>query len=82
MTHGESRSSDRMEPDECNVNFCLPIRGQVAGLRSASRAGFLDFAVNAKRVNWFATALGNKGWSTVLITPDNHADYFRQNGSD
>jgi hypothetical protein len=55
---------------------------QVAGVRSASRAGFLDFAVNAKRVNWFATALGQKGWSTSTITPDNHADYFRQNGSD
>ena len=63
-----------------DLEFLIDDAKQSAGLRSASRAGFLDFAVNAKRVNWFAAALGKKGWSTSPITPGNHPDYFRQNG--
>ena len=53
-----------------------------ASVRSASRTGFLDFAVNAKRINWFASALSDKGWATNVITPANHADYYLQNGNE
>jgi hypothetical protein len=43
--------------------------------------GFLDFAVNGKRINWFAQALVAKGgWNAARITPENHPNYFAQNG--
>jgi len=52
-------------------------------IRSASRVGFLDFGVNAKRVNWFVDFLcGRGGWRAERITASNHPDYFAQNGSD
>jgi len=63
-----------------DLEFLIDDSKQSAGVRSASRTGFLDFAVNAKRINWFVSALAQKGWSASPITADNHPDYFRQNG--
>lgn len=63
-----------------DLEFLLHDSKGVVGVRSASRTGFLDFGVNAKRINWFATALSEKGWSTVPVTPKDHSDYFVQNG--
>ena len=47
-------------------------------VRSSSRIGFLDFGVNAKRLNWISSQLRDKGWTAPAITKDNpdYADYF------
>jgi len=66
-----------------DMEFMLDDAKQLVLLRSASRTGFLDFSVNAKRVNWFAAALAARGgWTTRPITPDDHPDYFNQNGNE
>ena len=52
----------------------------VVNVRTSSRLGFLDFGVNAKRYNYFATKLGGKkGWTTNLVRAQDHLDYFGQN---
>jgi hypothetical protein len=52
----------------------------VVNVRTSSRLGFLDFGVNAKRYNYFATKLGSKkGWTTNLVRAQDHLDYFGQN---
>ena len=39
-----------------------------------------NVSVSDRITEFFAAALGKKGWSTSPITPGNHPDYFRQNG--
>ena len=52
----------------------------VINVRTSSRLGYLDFGVNAKRYNYFATRLGAvKGWKTTAIRAKDHIDYFAQN---
>jgi hypothetical protein len=49
-------------------------------VRSASRTGYLDFQVNAKRLNYFANALNKKGgWKCPLVTADKYPRYFKEN---
>lgn len=50
-------------------------------LRSSSRLGYLDFAVNARRVNWLAAQLpkASPGWTTAALTRKTHPVYFDQN---
>ena len=43
-----------------------PVRAQVA-VRSASRVGDSDFGVNAKRVNYIAKGLREKGWTAAAV---------------
>ena len=45
-------------------------------MRSASRLGFLDLGVNAKRLNYLAAKLRAKGWAAPSISPDTHPVYF------
>eukprot|EP00629_Pelagomonadales_sp_RCC1024_P004049 CAMPEP_0119266448 /NCGR_PEP_ID=MMETSP1329-20130426/4935_1 /TAXON_ID=114041 /ORGANISM="Genus nov. species nov., Strain RCC1024" /LENGTH=277 /DNA_ID=CAMNT_0007266327 /DNA_START=70 /DNA_END=900 /DNA_ORIENTATION=+ len=40
--------------------------------RSSSRVGFLDFEVNAKRLNRLGADLKARGWATAEITPKTH----------
>ena len=47
-----------------------------AQVRSASRLGFLDLGVNAKRLNYLAAKLRAKGWAAPSISPDTHPVYF------
>jgi len=62
-----------------DVEFVV-VPGGVVNLRTSSRLGFLDFGVNAKRLNWFAKRLGGvKGWKTAPIREQEHRDYFAQN---
>mmetsp|Transcript_43803 Transcript_43803/g.115106 ORF Transcript_43803/g.115106 Transcript_43803/m.115106 type:complete len:232 (+) Transcript_43803:77-772(+) len=59
------------------------VRGGVVNVRTSSRLGYLDFGVNAKRYNYFATALGKKkGWHTPPVRKGSHLEYFAQNGLD
>lgn len=49
-------------------------------VRSSSRVGYLDYGVNAKRINYIARALGEKGWSAPGVDFKKHPDYAMQNG--
>ena len=48
-------------------------------VRSSSRIGYLDFGVNAKRLNWIATALRKKGWKAEGIDFAKHPFYASEN---
>jgi len=48
-------------------------------VRSSSRVGYLDFGVNAKRLNWIATALRAKGWDAVGVDLNTHRFYAEEN---
>ena len=48
-------------------------------VRSSSRIGYLDFGVNAKRLNWIAKALRDKGWDAVGVGFDTHRGYAIEN---
>lgn len=48
-------------------------------VRSSSRVGYLDYGVNAKRVNYIANALQGKGWSARGVDLKTHSDYALQN---
>eukprot|EP00960_Hanusia_phi_P030438 748626-Hanusia_phi.AAC.1 len=66
-----------------DLEFLLDPETKTVNVRSASRAGFLDFGVNAKRINWYSKYLrGLQGWETTDITPENYRSYFKQNGTD
>ena len=50
-------------------------------VRSSSRVGYLDFGVNAKRLNYLAKALREKGWNAEGVDLlKTHVDYATQNG--
>jgi len=49
-------------------------------VRSSSRVGYLDFGVNAKRLNYLAKALREKGWVAEGVDLKTHVDYATQNG--
>lgn len=61
-----------------DVEFALA-DGDAVQVRSASRLGFLDFAVNAKRLNWISSRLRELGWAAPEITAQSHPMYFGQN---
>jgi uncharacterized protein (DUF1499 family) len=48
-------------------------------LRSSSRVGYLDFGVNAKRLNFIANALRTKGWDAQGVNFDTHRGYALEN---
>jgi len=52
----------------------------LCNVRTSSRLGYLDFGVNAKRYNWFASKLGSlNGWKTTPVRQQEHINYFAQN---
>ncbi|KAL7574970.1 hypothetical protein ACA910_010789 [Epithemia clementina (nom. ined.)] len=48
-------------------------------VRSSSRVGYLDYGVNAKRLNWIAAALRAKGWNAVGVDIKTHQGYASEN---
>lgn len=48
-------------------------------VRSSSRIGYLDFGVNAKRLNWIAKSLREKGWNAVGVDFSVHSGYALEN---
>ena len=48
-------------------------------VRSSSRIGYLDFGVNAKRLNWIAKQLRNKGWDAEGVNLETHQFYKFEN---
>mmetsp|Transcript_109894 Transcript_109894/g.354821 ORF Transcript_109894/g.354821 Transcript_109894/m.354821 type:complete len:289 (+) Transcript_109894:44-910(+) len=62
-----------------DVEFKIGGDGQVQ-VRSAGRFGMkADFGSNAKRLNYLAAKLQEKGWTAPLITKDTHPYYFSMN---
>ena len=49
-------------------------------VRSASRLGYLDYGVNAKRVNYIAKKLRERGWDAKGVEFDTHRGYADENG--
>ena len=48
-------------------------------VRSSSRIGYLDFGVNAKRLNWIAKQLRNRGWNAEGVDFQTHQGYALEN---
>jgi uncharacterized protein (DUF1499 family) len=48
-------------------------------VRSSSRIGYLDFGVNAKRINYIAKDLRSKGWDAPGVEYKTHQNYAIQN---
>lgn len=48
-------------------------------LRSSSRIGYLDYGVNAKRLNYIAKALRDQGWDAPGVDYKSHQNYVIQN---
>lgn len=48
-------------------------------VRSSSRLGYLDFGVNAKRLNYIAKDLRAKGWTAPGVDLETHRNYAIQN---
>lgn len=51
-------------------------------VRSSSRIGYLDYGVNAKRINWIAKALRERGWDAVGVDYNVHRRYAIENEVD
>ena len=62
-----------------DVEFSIGNTDEGVQVRSASREGYLDFGVNAKRLNFLSAALRSKGWDAPAITKKTHSDYFYEN---
>lgn len=48
-------------------------------VRSASRLGYLDLGVNAKRLNWLSQKLRDLGWTAPKITAELFPRYVSEN---
>eukprot|EP00977_Amphora_coffeiformis_P006923 scaffold1510_cov163-Amphora_coffeaeformis.AAC.2 len=48
-------------------------------VRSSSRIGYLDFGVNAKRLNWIAQELRRRGWNAEGVDFKTHQGYVLEN---
>ena len=65
--------------DASSQDVEFAVAGDEVQVRSSSRLGYLDFGVNAKRLNWIAGDLRKKGWRAEQITKATHPDYFAEN---
>mmetsp|Transcript_26537 Transcript_26537/g.37396 ORF Transcript_26537/g.37396 Transcript_26537/m.37396 type:complete len:283 (+) Transcript_26537:165-1013(+) len=66
--------------DDFEVAYIDGLGDRAVQIRSSSRVGYLDFGVNAKRINYIAKALKAKGWDAPGVDPATHQDYVLQNG--
>jgi len=48
-------------------------------VRSSSRVGYLDYGVNAKRVNYIAKMMRNLGWNAPGVEYGKHKGYYAEN---
>ena len=53
--------------------------GRTVQLRSSSRVGYLDFGVNAKRINFLSKKVKDKGWIAEGVDPKTHEFYVMEN---
>ncbi len=52
----------------------------VIQVRSSSRIGYLDYGVNAKRLNFIAQLLQKRGWDAPGVDLKTHTRYAEENG--
>lgn len=63
-----------------DVEFAFIDGEKAVQVRSSSRLGYLDYGVNALRLNFIASKLRAKGWSAPGVNYDTHQNYAIQNG--
>jgi uncharacterized protein (DUF1499 family) len=63
-----------------DVEFATgPAPGSAVQVRSSSRLGYLDFGVNALRLNAIGDKLRARGWKAAEISEKSHPEYFAAN---
>jgi uncharacterized protein (DUF1499 family) len=65
--------------DDFELAFIDGLGDRAVQVRSSSRIGYLDFGVNAKRLNFLADKLRAKGWDAKGVDYDTHQNYAIQN---
>jgi uncharacterized protein (DUF1499 family) len=70
--------------DDVEFAYIRPTNGKDSSsrqiqVRSSSRVGYLDFGVNAKRLNWIAKELRKKGWDAPGVDYATHRVYALEN---
>ena len=53
--------------DDLELAAIPEIGGGAVQVRSSSRVGYLDFGVNAKRLNYIAQQLRSRGWDAEVL---------------
>ena len=53
--------------------------GNSVQVRSSSRVGYLDYGVNAKRVNYIAKMMRDLGWNAPGVEYGKHKGYYAEN---
>lgn len=65
--------------DDVELAYIPAMGDRAIQVRSSSRLGYLDFGVNAKRLNYIAKALRARGWDAKGVDFNTHANYAIQN---
>jgi uncharacterized protein (DUF1499 family) len=65
--------------DDVELAFIDGMGDRAIQVRSSSRLGYLDFGVNAKRLNYIAAKLRARGWDAKGVDLNTHANYAIQN---
>jgi len=65
--------------DDFEVAYVEGRGDRACQIRSSSRVGYLDYGVNAKRVNYIAKQLRSKGWDAPGVDFETHRNYAIQN---
>ena len=61
--------------DDLELAYIEGMGERAVQVRSSSRIGYLDFGVNAKRLNYIAQGLRSKGWNAEGVDLDKHQNY-------
>jgi uncharacterized protein (DUF1499 family) len=56
------------------------VEDRAVQVRSSSRVGYLDYGVNAKRLNYISKQLREKGWQAEGVDFQSHRGYATENG--
>ena len=65
--------------DDMELAFIEGFGDRSVQVRSSSRVGYLDFGVNAKRLNFIAKILREKGWDAKGVDFEKYQNYVIQN---
>lgn len=65
--------------DDLEIAFIDGMGERAVQVRSSSRLGYLDYGVNAKRLNYITKDLKAKGWDAKGVEYDTHQNYVIQN---
>jgi uncharacterized protein (DUF1499 family) len=66
--------------DDVEFAYINGLEDHAVQVRSSSRVGYLDYGVNAKRLNFIAKVLRSQGWNAPGVDFSLHPDYALQNG--